>query len=185
MERRIRIKACFEGTYAAKGSLFVAFTDFLMLEMAIVLYVDYAISTDTLNMSPAMEWNGTDGKHILSWARMNNSSNWWHSNASNSFENSQLDLSKSLVFFFPSCKSWIDTFLWMVVFFPTDCKMWKCVKAWRRKKETLEKEKSPPTCLPFALVPLSLRSPHCDDLWFTFVNKLLLCVTFCLYSSLA
>lgn len=55
MERRIQIKACFEGIYAAKGSLFIAFTDFLMLEMAIVLYVDDAISTDTLNMSAALE----------------------------------------------------------------------------------------------------------------------------------
>ena len=33
--------------------------------------------------------------------------------------------------------------------------------------------------------PFSLRSPRCDDLWFTFVNTLLLCVTFCFYSSLA
>lgn len=58
-------------------------------------------------------------------------------------------------------------------------------KSVKKEKETLEKEKSPPTCLPFASVLLSLRSPHCDDLWFTFVNKLLLCVTFCFYSSLA
>lgn len=55
MERRIQMKACFEGIYEAKDSLFIAFTDFLMLEMAIVLYIDYAISTDTLNMSPALE----------------------------------------------------------------------------------------------------------------------------------
>lgn len=61
----------------------------------------------------------------------------------------------------------------------------KMCKSVKKEKETLKKEKSPPTCLPFALVPLSLRSPHCDDLWFTFVNKLLLCVTFCFYSSLA
>lgn len=96
---------------------------------------------------------------------------------------------------------WAKVFVCRVIFFPllqildwhilmdvlgvflTDCKMRKMRKS--VEKETLEKEKSPPTCLPFALVLLSLRSPHCDDLWFTFVNKLLLCVTFCFYSSLA
>lgn len=121
---------------------------------------------------------------------MNNSSNWWHSNASNSFENSQLDLSKSFrlsSYFFFSLLQILDWHILMDVFFfffdrLRNVKMCKSVK---KEKETLEKEKSPPTCLRFALVPLSLRSPHCDDLWFTFVNKLLLCVTFCFYSSLA
>lgn len=42
-----------------------------------------------------------------------------------------------------------------------------------------------PTRLPFASVALTFSLAYCDGLWFTFVNKVLLCVTFCLYSSLA
>lgn len=52
MERLIQIKACFEGIHAAKVSLLQWFPD---VEMAIVLYVDDAISTDTLNMSPELQ----------------------------------------------------------------------------------------------------------------------------------
>lgn len=63
-----------------------------------VLYVDDGISEDTLNMRLALESNGTDGKHILSSARMNNSPNWWHSKASIGFEKSQLGVSKAAVF---------------------------------------------------------------------------------------
>lgn len=55
MEEVIQIKACFEGIHAAKISLLPCFHWFPDVEMAIVLYVDDAISTDTLNMSPALE----------------------------------------------------------------------------------------------------------------------------------
>lgn len=55
MEQVIQIKACFEGIHAAKISLLRCFHWFPDVEMAIVLYVHDAISTDTLNMSPALE----------------------------------------------------------------------------------------------------------------------------------
>lgn len=124
MKQIIRIKGCFEGIHTAMVYLLHCFRWFPDVEMSIVLYVDDAISTDTLNMShePALELSGTDGKHILSWARMNNSPNWWHNNASNSFENSQL-VSKVLVCsnhpsFFPCHKRLSDTsedkFLWQI-----------------------------------------------------------------------
>lgn len=115
---------------------------------------------------------------------MNNSSNWWHSNASKLptwFE--QKFSSVELFFFFPLANLGLTHF--NGCFFFDRLQNVKMCKSMKKEKEKLEKEKSPPTCLPFALVLLSLRSPHCDDLWFTFVNKLLLCVTFCFYSSLA
>ena len=57
MKRMIQIKAGFEGIHRAKDSLLHCFRWFPDVEIAIVLYVDDAISTDTLNMShePALE----------------------------------------------------------------------------------------------------------------------------------
>ena len=61
MEQMIEIKACFEGFHTAKVSLLHCFRWFPDAEMAIVLYVDDAISTDTLNMShepgAGIKWN--------------------------------------------------------------------------------------------------------------------------------
>ncbi len=53
------IKACFEGIHTV---VFIAFADFLMQrEIVIVLYIDDAISTNTLNMShelgAGIKWN--------------------------------------------------------------------------------------------------------------------------------
>lgn len=51
MKQMIQIKGCFEGIHTAKVSLLHCFHWFPDVEMAIVLYLDDAISTDTLNMS--------------------------------------------------------------------------------------------------------------------------------------
>lgn len=47
----IQIKGCFEGIHSGKVSLLHSLHWFPDVEMAIVQYVDDAISTDTLNMS--------------------------------------------------------------------------------------------------------------------------------------
>ena len=56
-EQMIQIKGCFEGIHTAKVSLLHCFHWFPGVATVIVLYVDDAISTDTLNMShePALE----------------------------------------------------------------------------------------------------------------------------------
>lgn len=57
----IQIKGCFESIHTAKVLLIHRFHCFPDVEMAIVLYVDDAISTDTLNMSyepgTGIKWN--------------------------------------------------------------------------------------------------------------------------------
>lgn len=62
--------------------------------------------------------------------------------------------------------------------------MSKCEKK-EKKKEKINAQNHNTHKLILKSNPFSLRSPRCEDLWFTFVNTLLLCVTFCFYSSLA
>lgn len=61
MEQIMQIKGCFEGIHPAKVSLLHCSPWFPDVEMAIVLYSDNAISTDTLNMShepgTGIKWN--------------------------------------------------------------------------------------------------------------------------------
>lgn len=47
----IQIKGCFKGIHTTKVSILQCFHWFPDMEMAIVLYIDDAISTDKLNMS--------------------------------------------------------------------------------------------------------------------------------------
>lgn len=61
----------------------------------------------------------------------------------------------------------------------------KCVKVRNKgNRKTVPNSQHPQAHRLLVFPRFALPSPH-DDLGFTFVNKLLLCVTFCSYSRLA